>query len=356
MGINTQDQAAKPPTPHLFVEPVAGATRPNQEPATEADWQTVTTDRILEPRMSFNDFRSARSGLSFPTIYRGVTSFPGANTFYGRVDQNPPDQGQHIPSYLGHEGQSKQQAPVPKPKHSDRTGFLQNSLRQVPKLPARTAAYARRLSAHFLGVPTDTRRAGSSPPPKKTPPAIELQLINRSWESLHSHNAHRDNNAATQQVDFSWPRIRQNTGTEAPKQAYGCWDQPLCGTNRLKLPDSPKAVHVPHDEYLQDIPGMHFPLMSLQEAALMQQFRRDRGAEDHTEAGREFSDRVRSYDKASSNHSIQTVWPSLHDHGAQDDIAKPAPLVRASGLRHEHKLPSRTHDMNPKTCSEIGVC
>ena len=101
---------------------------------------------------------------------------------------------------------------------------------------------------------------------------------------------------------------------------------------------------------------MHFPLMSLQEAALMQQFRRDRGAEDHTEAGREFSDRVRSYDKASSNHSIQTVWPSLHDHGAQDDIAKPAPLVRASGLRHEHKLPSRTHDMNPKTCSEIGVC
>ena len=167
--------------------------------------------------------------------------------------------------------------------------------------------------------------------------------MNHSYESLHSHQGQHGEGAAGQQTDFSWSRTRYNTGTEAPKRAFGCWDQPLCGTSRLKLPATPKPAHVPHDEYLQDIPGMHFSLMSLQEAALKQQLRRDRGDEDHTEVGRAFSDRVRSNTFVPYGAPIVPPSPRrpFQPTGTHRGLDPPAPIYQQSRLREGRTLSTR---------------
>ncbi|CCT63499.1 uncharacterized protein FFUJ_00745 [Fusarium fujikuroi IMI 58289] len=118
---------------------------------------------------------------------------------------------------------------------------------------------------------------------------------------------------------------------------------------RFQESNSDKPAHVPHDDFLSKIPRLPFPLVSLPEAAMLQQFKRQRGEEDHSQSAGNFGVRGRSNTISTANSPPlpktpsppkRSFWPS----STSGDVTRPARIL------HLHRLPQahRPRDSNDR--------
>ena len=173
-------------------------------------------------------------------------------------------------------------------------GFLQNSTRGVHVQSPCGAAVTSRFSNPF-------RRESS---PKRSQDAgrtFEMNTTTSSYESLDSDPGPVCTPSTPAQPEckgegrtkFRWSRIRQKLGRDPPKAALTILDQPLYSAGMKESTAENMAFHVPHDNFLNEIPRLPFPLISLPEAAMLQYFKRERGEEDHTDPASSFAGRAR---------------------------------------------------------------
>jgi hypothetical protein len=137
---------------------------------------------------------------------------------------------------------------------------------------------------------------------------------------------------------FSWNRIRRNLGREPPKTPLTILDQPLYRRGIQESADSNRSKHVPHDNFLKELPSLPFPLVSLPEAQMLQQFKRQRGEEDHTESAGNFAARSRSNTISTAPSPGPPATPSPPKRNpwplsTEDDITRPEPTHQPHGLR-----------------------
>ncbi|CVK84221.1 uncharacterized protein FMAN_01347 [Fusarium mangiferae] len=114
---------------------------------------------------------------------------------------------------------------------------------------------------------------------------------------------------------------------------------------RFQESNSDKPAHVPHDDFLSKIPRLPFPLVSLPEAAMLQQFKRQRGEEDHSQSAGNFGVRGRSTTISTENSPPlpktpsppkRSFWPS----STSGDVTRPARIL------HLHRLPQAHRPRN----------
>ncbi|EWZ90902.1 hypothetical protein FOWG_06687 [Fusarium oxysporum f. sp. lycopersici MN25] len=177
-----------------------------------------------------------------------------------------------------------------------------------------------------------------------------------SYQSLDSDAAPHGNAQADETISpdgeryfgFSWNRIRKNLGRDPPKTPLTIFDKPLY-KRRFQESNSERPAHVPHDDFLSKIPRLPFPLVSLPEAAMLQQFKRQRGEEDHSQSAGNFGARGRSNTISTENSPPlpktpsppkRSFWPS----STSDDVTRPARIF------HLHRLPQahRPRDSNDR--------
>jgi hypothetical protein len=174
-----------------------------------------------------------------------------------------------------------------------------------------------------------------------------------SYQSLDSDAAPHGNVQTDETISpdgeryfgFSWNRIRKNLGRDPPKTPLTIFDKPLY-KRRFQESNSDKPAHVPHDDFLSKIPRLPFPLVSLPEAAMLQQFKRQSGEEDHSQSAGNFGARGRSNTISTENSPTvpktpspakRSFWPS----SMSDGVKRPAPIL------HLHRLP-QAH--RPRDC------
>ncbi len=142
---------------------------------------------------------------------------------------------------------------------------------------------------------------------------------------------------------FRWSRIRQNLGREPPQTPLTIFDQPLYRTGIQEASQDKPQSYVPHDEFLNELPRLPFPLISLPEAAMLQYFRRERGEEDHTDPTNSFAGRKRpgTFSTLSSSNFPQTPVSSQFNYplgSSQTDLPMPNALLHNdSGLFQLHR-------------------
>lgn len=318
-------------SPHV-IEPssrlsgtIATLHRPKRDIDGDGDWQTITTDRPIDPPnlrtgAIFNGAGSSVadvSDVSWQHFYQtdhGSTDRIVQNPFADACSQTPPalcdDQtNRHLKA---------SKLPNPHP-----AGFLPNASRAVPAHPSRAAAAIRLFSSTF-------KRDSTLENPK--PRFIEMNNFGHSYESLSSEQALQNMEVETgpwQPTNFRWSRIQNNLGRSPPKAPLTVFDQPLYRPEIAETNPVRETSHVPHDEFLNEIPRLPFPLISLPEAAMLQHFRRERGEEDHTETV-SFTSKPRSCTMSTVSSSQPPWTPVSPDFGRHSGysayVPKPAPV------------------------------
>jgi hypothetical protein len=304
---------------------------PKPDNCTDEDWQTVTTDKINEPSSAITSEYVPVKGSSIADFSKSsshVTWQAGSND---RVMLHPHGSAGVSGSYCIRNNKSTNRPVlIPKIHNQDRMGFQQNSYRNFSRPSSHTSGALRRLSHLML-------RSTEKPEPGST--MHELKDMNHSYESLSSDGGELEvssaiesnSDASPRKRQFRWSRIRQNLNRDQPKAALTVFDQSLYRAKFDKSTQSRPNSYVPHDKFLREIPQLPFPLISLQEAAMVQQFRRERGEEDHTEPSRSFSAKARSgtMSTASSSQCPRTPISTYFDwsgFGLQDSPTLPAPV------------------------------
>lgn len=223
----------------------------------------------------------------------------------------------------------------PRLRDQDAMAFPQNSSRVVRQPATRAAAAIRRFS-------NSVRNDGSPPRQTKVNKIFEINTLQSSYESLASEPDPNWVSSQTTVPDrrgdktgrFRWSRIRQNLGRDPPKTPLTIFDQLLYRPGIPEASHSKTQSHVPHDEFLSEIPRLPFPLISLPEAHMLQYFRRERGEEDHTDPTSSFAGRMRhgTFSTISSSNGPRTPTSPLFDiqqDHLQTGLPKPG-LVRHS--------------------------
>lgn len=205
-------------------------------------------------------------------------------------------------------------------------GPLPHSTRDLPTPTSAAAAAIRLFSNAFKRDSME----------KPSPRFIEMDNFGHSYESLSSEQTPQNRDVVISPWecnDFRWSRIQNNLGRDPPQAPLTVFDQPLY---RPETGAASEATHVPHDEFLNEIPRLPFPLISLPEAAMLQHFRRERGEEDHTETAGSFTAKSRSC--TISTVSSQSPWtPVSPDFGRQSAYSAyvpkpPAPVYQGSRM------------------------
>ncbi|KAH7156224.1 hypothetical protein EDB81DRAFT_944708 [Dactylonectria macrodidyma] len=311
---------------------IAALLRPRPETDPDADWQTVITEPHFDSmQQEFHDSIGKGTGSSLADV-SDVTELEYGST--DRIVQHP-HMGAMPRSYLlRNERQRNMPVLVPRIGSPDGIGFPQNATRKFPQTPARTPGGMSRFSNPF-------RRDGSMQRPDRESILLNMESRRDSYQTLDSDNnppdehlTENDNPSNTSNTRrFRWSRIRENLGRDLPKTPLTIFDQPLYRFRLKEASESKQSPHVPHDEFLATIPRLHFPLISLPEAALLQHFRRERGDEDHTNPGISFVSRDRSNTVTTIESSMLPQTPSpigLHFSTGSpgNSIARPAPVHR----------------------------
>lgn len=304
-----------------------------QDTGTEADWQTVTTERANEPIFLSLGGRTQGTSSSLADISDGSAYdlCQCDRTSTDKILQHPvPDDGTGS-YYLRNDKQTNRPVLVPKFNDAGNLGFLQNSSRKTPQKPARAASAIHQFSNSF-------RRGGSAQKVRGVSKIFEMDTLSHSFESLDSEPPENMVSFSPTGLNnkgdkFSWSRIRHNLGREPPKATLTVFDQPLYRPEILDAGRPRAQTHVPHDVFLNEIPQLPFPLISLPEAAMLQHFRRERGEEDHTEPIGSFVSRQRHGTVSTTASSRGPTTPLVASHDSFDGCARqlfpfPAPVHR----------------------------
>jgi hypothetical protein len=288
---------------------IATLNRPKRDDDTDGDWQTVTTDLpAVHPNFKAGRlFNGTGSSLADVSDISGPHFCRYDHGSTDRIIQHPFADATPGIFALRNDKHTNRPVMIPKLPNHGPPGFLQDSARNVPAPQSRTTAAIRLFSNTF-------RRNSAQ---ESSPRVIEMETFGHSYESLSSEqgpNEHRILETGTshwKSPKFRWSRVQQSLGREPPNSPPAILDGPLYSPGLLETDSS----HVPHDEFLGEIPRLPFPLISLPEAAMLQHFRRERGEEDHTEAAGSFTAKSRS-GTASTVSSSHFPWtPNSLDFG-----------------------------------------
>jgi hypothetical protein len=298
---------------------------------TDEDWQTVTTDKINEPASATLGGYVPATGGSIDDFSKSSCPSAWQARSGHRVMLHPQGPAGVSGSYCVRNNKSTNRPVlIPKIHNKDRMGFQQNSYRNFSRPSSHTSGALRRLSQLML-------RSAENPELGST--MHELKDMNHSYESLSSDGGDLEVSSAIdsksdsgpRKRQFRWSRIRQNLNRDQPETTLTLFDQSLYRAKFDKSNHSRPDSYVPHDKFLKEIPQLPFPLISLQEAAMVQQFRRERGEEDHTEPSRSFSAKARSgtVSTTSSSQCPRTPISTYFDWSSsalQDSPTVPAPV------------------------------
>ncbi|KAF4965681.1 hypothetical protein FSARC_6547 [Fusarium sarcochroum] len=321
---------------------------------TEGDWQTVTTEHHFNPmQQEFHDSIAKGTGSSVADV-SDVTErdlHPHSYSSTDRIIRHPQCNNRfgsyHVRTDRG------TNLPVSVPQYGGGPGtFAYNATRNFVQPMTRLPESAARFSNLFRRDPAEQT------PDRESILLSDLPPKRGSYESLDSEGIPHENHQITESTSpdgrkyFSWTRIRENLGREPPKTPLTIFDQPLYRRGIQEPEASKKPGHVPHDDFLSKLPRLPFPLVSLPEAAMLQQFKRQRGEEDHTESAGSFVARGRSntISTAASPGLPKTPSPPQRSFWAtspEEDVARPAPIHHHQRLRQVFRRDSseRISDM-----------
>ncbi|KAM0556687.1 hypothetical protein ACHAPJ_005745 [Fusarium lateritium] len=307
---------------------------------TEGDWQTVTTEHPFDSmQQEYHDSIAKGAGSSVADV-SDVTERDLHSHSYSSTDRTirHPQCNNRLGSYRVRTDRGTN-LPVSVPQYGGGPGtFAYNATRNFVQPMTRLPESAARFSNLFRREPTEQT------PDRESIPLSDLPPKRGSYESLDSEAILHENYQLTESTSldgrkyFSWTRIRENLGREPPKTPLTIFDQPLYRRGIQEAEASKKPAHVPHDDFLSKLPRLPFPLVSLPEAAMLQQFKRQRGEEDHTESAGSFVARGRSntISTAASPGLPKTPSPPQRSFWAtspEEDVARPAPTHHARRLR-----------------------
>ncbi|RBA12108.1 hypothetical protein FPRO05_03558 [Fusarium proliferatum] len=319
---------------------------------TEGDWQTVTTEHAFDSmQQDYHDSIAKGTGSSVADV-SDVTERELHPRSYGsrdRIIRHPPGNNKYGSYRVRTDRGTK--LPVSVPQYGEGPGtYASNTTRNFSQAKSRLPESAARFSNLFRRVPSEQTSGHenillSDLPPKRG-----------SYQSLDSDAAPHGNAQTDETIfpdgekyfGFSWNRIRKNLGRDPPKTPLTIFDKPLY-KRRFQESNSDKPAHVPHDDFLSKIPRLPFPLVSLPEAAMLQQFKRQRGEEDHSQSADNFKVRGRSNTISTANSPPlpktpsppkRSFWPS----STSSDVTRPARIL------HLHRLPQahRPRDSNDR--------
>lgn len=293
------------------------------EGTTEADWQTVTTDRLNDAIVVTlaDPGKGTGSSLADVTEASECHMCQCDRASFDRIIQHPVLDEDPESYHLRNDKLTSRPILVPKFREPANPGFLQNVSRKTPQKAARAASAIRRFSNQFRSDEAIQRPRRSK--------MFEMDTLRHSFESLDSEPPDgvlpSSVNALSKGEKFSWSRIRQNLGRDPPQPALTVFDQPLYRPSIQEGTRPRTQVHVPHDVFLAEIPQLPFPLISLPEAAMLQHFRRERGEEDHTEPSGSFISRPRLGTVSTTASSYRRDTSSLIRHDSPETIIPPLP-------------------------------
>ncbi|KAF4495248.1 hypothetical protein FAGAP_8616 [Fusarium agapanthi] len=319
---------------------------------TEGDWQTVTTDHAFDSiQQDYHDSIAKGTGSSVADV-SDVTERELHPRSYGsrdRIIRHPPGNNKYGSYRVRTDRGTK--LPVSVPQYGEGPGtYASNTTRNFSQAKSRLPESAARFSNLFRREPSEQTPGHenillSDLPPKRG-----------SYQSLDSDAALHGNVQTDETISpdgeryfgFSWNRIRKNLGRDPPKTPLTIFDKPLY-KRRFQESNSDKPAHVPHDDFLSKIPRLPFPLVSLPEAAMLQQFKRQRGEEDHSQSAGNFGVRGRSNTISTENSPPlpktpsppkRSFWPS----STSDNVTRPVRIL------HLHRLPQahRPRDSNDR--------
>ncbi|VTT65194.1 unnamed protein product [Fusarium fujikuroi] len=319
---------------------------------TEGDWQTVTTEHAFDSmQQDYHDSIAKGTGSSVADV-SDVTERELHPRSYGSRDRiiRHPSGNNKYGSYRVRTDRGTK-LPVSVPQYGEGPGtYASNTTRNFSQAKSRLPESAARFSNLFRREPSEQTSGHenillSDLPPKRG-----------SYQSLDSDAAPHGNAQTDETISpdgekyfgFSWNRIRKNLGRDPPKTPLTIFDKPLY-KRRFQESNSDKPAHVPHDDFLSKIPRLPFPLVSLPEAAMLQQFKRQRGEEDHSQSAGNFGVRGRSNTISTANSPPlpktpsppkRSFWPS----STSGDVTRPARIL------HLHRLPQahRPRDSNDR--------
>lgn len=310
----------------------------------EADWQTVITDEPFGSMQGeFKDSLAKGTGSSLADVSDVFEPdcYPHEQGSTDRIIKHPQLDVNAASYHIRNDKRTAIPILIPKFKGTGSEAFPQNSLRDFKSPSSRATDAIRRLSNVF-------HRDTFSSRPQKQSNLLDIESRLDSYQILGSDLDLPSTNAcdatptphARQERNgrFRWSRIRENLGRDPPKTPLTIFDQPLYRRGILGTSESKKSSHIPHDDFLAQIPRLPFPLISLPEAAMLQYFRRERGEEDHTDPSISFAARGRSrtVSTISSSNFPQTPLSGRFDVPARSSEQRlPAPVP--AHLRDESK-------------------
>ncbi|KAF5713886.1 hypothetical protein FMUND_7717 [Fusarium mundagurra] len=319
---------------------------------TDGDWQTVTTEHAFDSmQQDYHDSIAKGTGSSVADV-SDVTERELHPRSYGsrdRIIRHPPGNNKYGSYRVRTDRGTK--LPVSVPQYGEGPGtYALNTTRGFSQAKSRLPESAARFSNLFR------RESSEQTPSHENILLSDLPPKRGSYQSLDSDAAPHGNAQTDETISpdgeryfgFSWNRIRKNLGRDPPKTPLTIFDKPLY-KRRFQESSSDKPAHVPHDDFLSKIPRLPFPLVSLPEAAMLQQFKRQRGEEDHSQSAGNFGVRGRSNTISTENSPPlpktpsppkRSFWPSSRS----EDVKQPARIL------HLHRLPQahRPRDSNDR--------
>ncbi|CEI64643.1 unnamed protein product [Fusarium venenatum] len=337
-----QDTRRVPVPDRRLTGEIATLDKSRPHTGTEGDWQTVTSEQAFNSmQQEYLDSIVKGTGSSLADVSDVTERGPQLRTYSStdRIIRHPygdnPYDSYHVRRDRGNN------LTVSVPRYGGGPGtFASNTARNFVQPMSRLPESAARLSNIFRRDQNEQTTDGhgillSDLDPKRA----SYQSLDS--DAIPSGNA-ADSNLPNDQKFFSWNRIRETLGREPPKTPLTILDQPLYRHGIQDSDNSHKPKHIPHDDFLKQLPSLPFPLVSLPEAQMLQRFKRQRGEEDHTESARNFAARGRpnTISTAASpglpvtpHPPKRTFWAISHP----GDIARPAPTHQPQGLRQRFR-------------------
>ncbi|GKT98432.1 hypothetical protein FLAG1_06153 [Fusarium langsethiae] len=305
---------------------------------TEGDWQTVTSEQAFNSmQQEYLDSIAKGTGSSLADVSDVTERGPQLRTYSStdRIIRHPYGDNPYDSYHVRRDRGTNLAVSVPRYGGGPGT-FASNTTRKFVQPMSRLPESAARFSNIF-------RRDQN----EQTPDGHGILLSDMgpkraSYQSLDSDaipsGITADSNLLNGQKFFSWNRIRETLGREPPKTPLTILDQPLYRHGIQDSDNSNKSKHIPHDDFLKKLPSLPFPLVSLPEAQMLQQFKRQRGEEDHTESAGNFAARGRPNTISTAASPCPPVtppppWRTFWAISPEGDIARPAPTQQPQGLR-----------------------
>ncbi|KAL3606094.1 hypothetical protein FPOAC2_01048 [Fusarium poae] len=341
-AIRDQDTRRVPVPDRRLTGEIATLDKSRPLTGTEGDWQTVTSEQAFNSmQQEYLDSIAKGTGSSLADVSDVTERGPQLRTYSStdRIIHHPYGDNPYDSYHIRRDRGTNLAVSVPRYGNGPGT-FASNTARKFVQPMSRLPESAARLSNIFR------RDQNEQTPDGHGILLSDLDPKRASYQSLDSDaipsGDTADSNLPNGQKFFSWNRIRETLGREPPKTPLTILDQPLYRHGIQDSENSNKSKHIPHDDFLKQLPTLPFPLISLPEAQMLQRFKRQRGEEDHTESARNFAARGRSNTISTAASPGLPVTPSPPKRrfwaiSPRGDIARPAPTHQPQGLRQRFR-------------------